>query len=61
MKTHMRASLIISSIGLCVVLGLLVGHRLAATDEAPASPRRRISGGLSNWWMMPAFVFRRTV
>ena len=39
MKTYMRASLIISSIGLCVVLGLLVGHRLAATDEAPAKPQ----------------------
>ena len=36
MKTYMRASLIISSIGLCVVLGLLVGHRFTATDEAPA-------------------------
>ncbi|MEC7512619.1 MAG: hypothetical protein VX859_04710, partial [Pseudomonadota bacterium] len=26
MKTHMRVSLIVSSIGLCIVLGLLVGR-----------------------------------
>jgi hypothetical protein len=32
MKTYMRASLIISVIGLCVVLGLLVGQTFTATD-----------------------------
>ncbi|MEE3120258.1 MAG: SCO family protein [Pseudomonadota bacterium] len=33
MKTHLRASLIFSSIGLCIVLGLLVGRTFTATDE----------------------------
>ena len=37
MKTYMRASLIISVIGLCVVLGLLVGQTFTATDGGPAN------------------------
>ena len=36
MKTQLRASLIVSSIGLCIVLGLLVGRTFITTDEIPA-------------------------
>ena len=39
MKTHMRASLIISIIGLCIVLGLLVGQTFTPSEEAPAKPQ----------------------
>ena len=37
MITFKRASLIISVIGLCVVLGLLVGQPFTATDEGPTN------------------------
>ena len=36
MKTHMRVSFILSSIGLCVLLGLLISQSFTTTDEIPA-------------------------
>ena len=39
MKTHMRASLITSVIGLCIVLGLLVVQTFTPSEEAPAKPQ----------------------
>jgi len=40
MKPYMRASLIISVIGLCVLLGLLVGQAFITTDGDPANRQR---------------------